>query len=433
MLNEFYKYIANTTISFFQSHAETIRPGERYRLQLDTAEMVEGVDKALRIQTELGKIQGKYQYGDVYSTFTIRLSASMEIVIASKIGSMTDDFLTTLRNEKLTEKHFPILIIMDSTKDSINSGTGNLAANGMPFHVASIISKIKGEIASAQLSDADQAILELELERRQGDRFSDRSSLYEYSNLLTVLGRGFVEKGDFASFGLLYDDNLTAMPKNKLKERLEENHVIFDKIDRVVKHGNIEDSLDKEYDKPFIDHLVIAKKKGKPWYEGYTFDMVKSSRERLIKKKDNPLEIQDESISVYSRSAIEYTFAPDTLTFIRSDGETKAKKRRKNILIFNPDQQPIITVLVRNNLSVRSIKVECTGAECAISSQEIHIHIHGTGCTFARVIIRDLNNKFAYLLKICVLNILPKYLEEIQTNYWMFQPLSKRRLSKWSD
>lgn len=28
MLNEFYKYIANNTIGFFQSHQSAIRPGE---------------------------------------------------------------------------------------------------------------------------------------------------------------------------------------------------------------------------------------------------------------------------------------------------------------------------------------------------------------------------------------------------------------------
>lgn len=422
MLNEFYKYIANTTISFFQSHAATIRPGERYRLQLDTAEMVYGTYEALRFQTELGKIQGEYQYGNVYNTFTIRLSELMEIVVAAKIDGMSDDFLTTLRNENLTEKHFPILIITDLSKDSIISGTGNLAANGMPFHFASIISKIKAEIASAQLSEADQAILNLELERKQVDRFSDHSSLYEYSSLLTVLGRGFIEKEDFASFGLLYDDHLTAIPKEKLKDRLQENHRIFDEIDRVFRHANIEDSLDREYDKPFIDHLVIAKKKSEPWYNGYTFDMVKSSHERLTKKKDNPLEIQDEWISVYAQSPIEYTFTPDTLVFIRSDGNTKAKQRCKNILVYNPDQHSIVTVLVKSNLSTRSIKVECTGAKCTLSSKETQIDIHSTGCAFARVMIKDLNNNFSYLLKICVLNILPKYFEEIQTNYMLNVP-----------
>ena len=246
MLNEFYKYIANNTVSFFQSRQTIIRPGERYCLRLDTEEMVAGVDQALRAKTSIDGIQGNYQYGEVYDTFTIKLSASVEVVVASRINGMTDDFLATLRNAELTEKHFPILMITHSPIDTITSGTGDLAANGMPFHAASIISKIKEDIRSAELSAADRILLELELEQKQGDRFSDKSSLFEYSNLLTVLGRGYVEKSDFSSFSLLYDDNLAAIPEDKIKNRLQGNHDIFEQIDRIFKHGNIADALDKE-------------------------------------------------------------------------------------------------------------------------------------------------------------------------------------------
>ena len=62
MLNEFYKYIANNTISFFQSRGSVIRPGERYCLRLDTEEMVEGVDLALRAKTTTDGIQGQFQH-----------------------------------------------------------------------------------------------------------------------------------------------------------------------------------------------------------------------------------------------------------------------------------------------------------------------------------------------------------------------------------
>ena len=268
MLNEFYKYSANNTISFFQSRSSVIRPGERYCLRLDTEEMVEGVDLALRAKTTTDGIQGQFQHGDVYSTFTIKLSADLEVVIASKINGMTDDFLATLRNAELTAKHFPILMITHSPIDTITSGTGDLAANGMPFHAASIIAKIKEDIRSAELSAADRILLEKELERKQGDRFSDKSSLFEYSNLLTVLGRGYVEKSDFTSFSLLFDDTLSSCPEDKIRDRLERNHTTFEYIDRVVRHGNIADALEKEYDNAFVNHLIAAKKKGEPWYNG---------------------------------------------------------------------------------------------------------------------------------------------------------------------
>ena len=295
MLNEFYKYIANNTVSFFQSRADTIRPGERYCLKLDTEEMVQGVDQALREKALADHIQGKYHYGNVYDTFTIIISANVEVVVASKINGMTDDFLATLRNAELTDKHFPILMVTHSPIDTITSGTGDLAANGMPFHATSIIAKIQQDIKTAQLSPADQKFLELELERKQEDRFSDKSSLFEYSNLLTVLGRGYIKPEDFAAFSLLYDDGLASIPVDRVKSRLQENHEIFDSIDRVVKHGNIADALDKEYDKKFIEHLQEAKKKGEPWYENYTFTMVKASHDRVKVGNGKPLQIEDTS------------------------------------------------------------------------------------------------------------------------------------------
>lgn len=183
MLREFYNYIANNTVGFFQGKGEGIRPGERYCLRLDNEDMVRGVDEALRTRTNVDGIQGHYKYRDVYETFTIRLSDNVEVVVASKTNGMTDDFLATLRNAELTDKRFPILMITHSPIDTITSGTGDLSANGMPFHAASIISKVKEEIKNAQLSPADRVLLEYELERKQGDRFSDKSSLYEYSDL----------------------------------------------------------------------------------------------------------------------------------------------------------------------------------------------------------------------------------------------------------
>lgn len=425
MLNEFYKYIANNTVSFFQGRADTIRPGERYCLKLDTEEMVQGVDQALRTKTLADHIQGNYRYGKVYDTFTIIISANVEVVVASKTNGMTDDFLATLRNAELTDKHFPILMVTHSPIDTITSGTGDLAANGMPFHATSIIAKIQQDIKTAQLSPADQKFLELELERKQEDRFSDKSSLFEYSNLLTVLGRGYIKPEDFAAFSLLYDDGLASIPVDRVKSRLQENHEIFDSIDRVVKHGNIADALDKEYDKKFIEHLQEAKKKGEPWYENYTFTMVKASHDRVKVGNGKPLQIEDADIEAFSGSPIEYCFLTDDKMLIRSDGVTRQKQRRKNILIYNPDHKASVTVQVHTNIGIKPSWVECLGANTSVETKKVSFTINASGCAFARASISD-PNKNVYLFKICVLNLAPRYLEDIQTKYLLDVPKSLR-------
>ena len=428
MLNEFYNYIANNTLSFFQAKASSMQPGERYCLKLDNEEMVEGVDRALRNTTAINHIQGIFDYGKVYSTFTIKLSATLEVVVASKINGMTDDFLATLRNAELTDRHFPILMITYSAIDTISSGTGDLSANGMPFHAASIIAKIKDDIQSAQLSVQDRVLLEMELGRKQMDRFSDKSSLYEYSDLLTVLGRGYVKADDYPLLSLLPDpDAAHLIDAKKIRDRLQDNHSIFECIDRVFKHGNIADDLEKEFDKSFIDHLQTCKKKNDPWYENYTYAMVKSSQDKLKKKLDNPLQINDSDFEIYSGSPIEYSFIQDETFFMRDDGDSKAKQKRKNILIYNPDKKNSVTISVHTNIYVKPAWIATNGCKFSSVGREVKIDIIPEGCTFAQIKITDVNNSITYTLRICIIDVPSRYLENIQTAYILSVPKNLKR------
>ena len=425
MLNEFYDYIANNTLCFFQGKASEIQSGERYCLKLDNEKMVEGVDSALRRITAQNNIEGVYSFGAVYTTFTIKLSAQMEVVVASKIKGMTDDFLATLRNAELTDKHFPILMITHSVIDTITSGTGDLSSKGMPFHSASIISKIQEDIQEAQLSVADKTLLEMELARKQQDRYSDKSSLFEYSDLLTVLGRGFVKKEDYYCFGLLPDPSSAHLIEVKrIRERFDENHRLFDLIQRAFKHGNIEEDLEKEFDKPFIDYLQTCKKKNLLWYENYTFDMVKRSKDKLRTKLNNPLQICDSNINIYSGSPMEYSFVVDNTFFVRCDGDSKSKQRRKNILIFNPDLKDNVSISITTNISVRQGWIETNGCTSSMTSQEVVFQLVSNGCVFCSAKISDINNNIAYIFRICVIDLPPVFLESIQTSYLLNIPKS---------
>ena len=419
MSSEFYNYIAKNTLNFFQNKEDNIRPGERYCLKLDTDEMVSGVDHALRALCDNNGILGNYLYEDVYETYTIKLSLDVEVVVASKINGMTDDFLATLRNAELTSKHYPILMITSSAIDTIISGTGDLSASGMPFHASSIINKIKDDIQKAQLSIHDKVLLEEELKRKQSDRFSDKSSLYEYAELLTVLGRGYLQENDYGGFALLYDpEGMPLQDEKKIKARLEDNHECFEKIDRIFKHGNIEDELGTTYDKGFLSHLQDCKKKSRPWYSGYTYEKVKESRDKLQRKLNNPLQIEDENITAYSGMPLDYMFASNVNFFIRNDAETKAKRRNKNILIYNSDNKTTVTIDIRTNITVKSSWInETTGCSINIIGKEVYITVTSSGCAFARVKIKDPNNNITFTIKICLLDIAPKYFENIRTCY----------------
>ena len=429
MSNGFYNYIARNTISFFQNHKDALRNGERYCLKLDTEEIVKGVDGALRELTRLDGIQGQYRHGDVYTTFTIKLSDALEVVVASKINGMTDDYLATLRNAELTSNRFPILMISQSMIDTISSGTGDLSAVGMPFHVDTIVEKIKETIAEAQLTTVDQTLLENELHLKQTDRYSDKSSLFEYRDLLTILGRGHVIEEDYPKLSLLPDpDMATWNDKNKINDRINDNRGIFERIDRVFKHGNINESLEKEFDKALIDELVQKKKRGTVWYENLTYLIVKASKDKLKRKVDNPLIIENTDIEIYAGSPLEYSFVENENYYIREDGTTKAKQRRKNIIIYNIEAKESITVEIATNIYVKPTCIDVAGLTVETSARTVTLHITPGECSFAVATLTDSTNNIKYEFKFCVLGLNPNYLDSIRTAYTLY--VQHRNLAK---
>ena len=431
MLNEFYDYIAKNTIDFFQKELDQgkLHPGERYSLRLDTAEMVEKVNDALKNTTANANMQGTFAYEGVYETYTIRLSDSFEIVVAAKVNNMTDDFLTTLRNADLTIKKYPILMITYSTIDSIISGTGDMAAKGMPFHVDSIVSKLKNSIRSIELKISEKVFLDYELIRKQADRYTDKSSLFEYSDLISVLGRGYVINDDFPAFSLVPDPDMQPLTnKKKIIERIVDNHSIFEQVDRAYKYGDIKKDLEKDYDQHFINDVVAAKRKGKPWYEGYTYEKIKKSRDQVSggHLTHHPLEIGDNAFTIFFGMELEYPFLYNVNFFIRNDGLSKSKSRSKNILIYNPDKKDKITVQIRTNISVKNDDIKLFNIDknsLYITKSKIEFSIAPSGCTFAKAIISDHNNaNIKYTLKFCIINLQASCFESIQTNYLITVP-----------
>lgn len=419
MSSEFYKYIAQDIIHYFTQNEAEIHPGERYSLVLDDETMVIGVNDALFEYTKNNDIQGEYKYPTgVYQTFTIVLH-NTEIVVASKKDGMTDDFLATLRNEQLTEKCYPILMILYSPIDTIISGTGNLSAAGMPFHIHSLVTSIKKRINGGMLSTAEKILLQYELSRKAMDRFSDQSSLYEYSTILSVLGKGKVEDDDFLAFSLIPDGTLISLDnKKKIEERLNDNHAAFQEIDNVFRYGDIKEGLDRKYDSSLISQIDKRKKAKEDWYKDLTFeDVLTSAQKRQIKEK-NPLEIQD--ILVYSGSPLEHTYEINETFFCRDDGETKASKRKKNLLVYNAEGKDCLTVEIRYTMASHAPKIR-NSANISVRTQSKTVFLdfnNLSGGIFGFSELADELNGIKYVFKICILNVRPTFLgPELNAQY----------------
>jgi DNA phosphorothioation-dependent restriction protein DptH len=117
----------------------------------------------------------------------------------------------------------------------------------------------------------------------------------------------------------------------------------------------------------------------------------------------------------------------DEQVFIRDDGDTKAKRRRKNVLIYNPDHKDSVTIDVRTNITIRQSGLEINGCKALSSSKLVRIEVNPEGCTFAQAKITDSNNNITYVIKVCIVDVVPKYLESIQTAYMLNIPKILKR------
>ena len=94
-------------------------------------------------------------------------------------------------------------MISSNPIDSAKSGSVDMAANGMPFYADNLMKEIrKMAEENTQLSTLEKRILDFELKRRDSDVFSDKTSLYEYKDLLSIMSSGSIKKENYPGFRL---------------------------------------------------------------------------------------------------------------------------------------------------------------------------------------------------------------------------------------
>lgn len=422
MYEEFFNFIATRIISYFEQECDNLHDGDRFCFKLDNEVLVEKVNDALYDITLKKDIQGTFSYQEKYHTFTLKL-ANKEIIIAAQVNGMTDDFFATLRNIPLSINKNPILMITCSPIDTISSATRDLSAKGMPFSVDKLLKTIETSIGESKLSAADHVLLMHELKRKRTDRFADQKSLFEYKSLLISVCTGKVSEESWNDFRLLPDAEGLALKSDskKQEQRIDENHRDFELIDKIFRFGNLRDGLDNYFDSGFISELENKKRQGINWFKDVTYADVIRSKDKKKKKQDAPLIIDNDNVIAYCGSRIEYEFQQDQKLFIRDGGITKAKQREKHILIYNPEKKATVTIAVPFNIAVRKDLIVVKDSAIATNlgdSKELRLQIRTNGCVFTNVDIRDPNSNTAvFHLKICVLDLNPFYLENIQTCY----------------
>lgn len=419
MLNEFYDFIAKKIDSFFQTAASegTLLKGESFCLKLDNEEMVVKVTEALKTLATNRQSIGQYEYhcldGSIYSTYTLKLIDD-EVIIASQIDGMTNDFLcATLRNAA-NDVQKPLLMISSNPIDSAKSGSRDMSSSGMPFYADQLMYEIRNMVNdSTQLTNTEKRILQFELKRRDADVFSDKASIYEYRDLLSIMSSGKIDTKNFPGFRLFRVEGKVEYQNDgnvQIDKKIKENNDLFEKIDRGIRFGNLEMELSKIFEDKVIVQIEKAHKdKAEYWSTLFSYADLLSAMERKKAKMENPLKIENEDITVYGNLPLN-AINIDKGVLIRNEGSQTTKRRTKNILIFNPEKYSKIHIQVTCNARILNNKIMPDDSEYVKDGMNIIFTFDREGITFHKLEINDATNDITYNLKVCILDISAEYM-----------------------
>lgn len=310
MLDQFYSYLSDKIIDFFKDNP--LEVGAKYNIQFETDDQVKSLVKAL----EENNIAEPFEYTDKgevkYNSYMLNFG-KVKLIVASTMGNVKPDFLTRLRNMVGMESGYEdkaILFIHNTTLDSIMGGTESFSKEGMPFHIDSIQKDIKKKLSVSEFKEVDKKIIELDLERKKTELFHDNGSVFEYKEILETINSTCIDKDHYKNFGLFYDSDLEDFTGAKLKKRLESNALYFSRVDEIHNYGNPETQLERYFDAKGIDKL-----KKNDW--------------KLVDYK----EVQRSVEEIKKGKIIEYLGV--NTKWDKEEGVSKAKRRVRNILVFN--------------------------------------------------------------------------------------------------
>ena len=314
MSSRFYNYLSEKIISYFKNNNPL--SGDKFYVQFETEEQVVTLYKELKNNT----IVEKFVYHDdkraqTYESYQLKFGECFLIVAAAIEGGVHPDFMAQLRNMVGRDAGYEnkaILFIHCSSLDSILGGAGSLSKEGMPLNIGLLKKDINRKIQETGFGRVDKHILLQYLKNKSNELEGTNESIFDYEDIIEVLGDSQITSSEYRTFELFPDENLEGLNEKKLIARLNDNHSHYVRISEIHNYGLDETRLEKYYGEDG------AKRLAKDDWKDLTYPEI----EKFIDNKKN-------------KPVIEY-FPIETNSFIwdREEGNTKAKSRIRNIIIF---------------------------------------------------------------------------------------------------
>jgi len=325
MSKEFYNYLAKKVVEYFRSVG--VKNGDRFDIQFEREDEVRALYDQIKIVEETSVFNYKAAVdAQEYKTISFKV-LNIDIIVAATIDGIQPDYLTKLRNEvggNVNDKfkNTAIIFIHNSALDSIITGATSFRKEGMPFHIISITDDIKKDSEKSQLTSGQKTIIKLELEKNNSSN-DEVTSLLQFEELLTVINKGVIEKDDYKSFGLFFDNQLENFSGAEVETRIKENTEVFSKVDFIHKfQADVPTALEKFLDEKGVDLVSDFKT-----WEELDFSTIKTSIENKKKTK----KVTFEGYDLFNIEQEDFWDKPNQ--------ETAAGKRKRRIIIFNPNNE----------------------------------------------------------------------------------------------
>ncbi|WPP40711.1 DNA phosphorothioation-dependent restriction protein DptH [Paenibacillus hunanensis] len=408
MSKHFYSYLAQQIQQFFTRIS--VQPGEKYHIQFERSEQVLDLVNEVKNLANIEPFSMTTPDG-FYQSICLD-NGSAKVLIASNTDDITPDFLTTLRNKVGTQEDTfadkAMLLIHNSNLDSLVQGMTSFAKEGMPFHIHEIESNLQEAMKISALSKEEKQILEFSMSSNKAQQgLHEQVTLFDYEKILTVLNNQILEPSDYKDLGLFYDSELlnTAMTAKQIKERLNHNQSLFSDVEMAHQYGPVDISLERHFDDAGVRVLSAI-----DWQET-DFGMVRRSNDKKLEGKG--LEYLEPTKKVALEGLIYWE---------RPEGETKSKQRKRNIIIFNPEQQNTITIELPFNDFVKTEFINRTEIKQRIvaeqSGKKLKVKLQfepGQTCFYGVRYKTDISP--AYEFKIAVVETYEKFISAVQTSY----------------
>ena len=402
MSNRFYSYLSDKIISYFKNNNP--HPGDKFYAQFETDDQV----KTLYDELNKNIISEAFLYEDTersqrYESYQLKFGDCYLVVAAALKGGPHPDFLAPLRNmvgRDVGYENKAILFIHYSSLDSILGGAGSLSKDGMPLNINTIIKDINRKIQETGFGKVDKQILLQYLKNKNNEIEGPGTSLFEYEDVIDVLGDSQITAAEYRTFELFPDENLEGLSEKNLINRLNENHSNYVRISEIHSYGLDESRLEKFYGEEGAKRLAKSDWK----------DLSYPEIEKFIESKKN-------------KSVIEYyPIESNLFVWDREEGQTKAKSRIRNIIIFyngTEDEYRLDLAFSdftrKDNISIS--KNHESYVECTNSGKKLQITLKKVldQSSFYEVKYVDEGTRFDF--KIAVLRCEQALLEGIKTQY----------------